>query len=186
MPRKRDAEAESHPACAIPGCTQPGAHKAPRSRTNVREYQWLCLEHVREFNRAWDYFDGMSSEEIEEFQRDAVTGHRPTWDREGSLRDAYKRYSAAMQDELRRFFYWGAPPDGKSGKEAEVRALTARERKALATMELDAPCSAAALKAHYRIMVKRYHPDLNPGNRAYEERFKQITAAYAYLAKCYE
>ena len=51
--------------CAWPGCTKKGEHKAPVSRDNLREYCYFCLEHVRIYNRAWNYYEGMSDSEVE-------------------------------------------------------------------------------------------------------------------------
>src|SRR3982750_631358 len=67
------------PACHVPGCTQPGEYKAPVSKDDLSTYTWFCLEHIREHNQRWDYFAGMDRDEIEDFLKDSVTGHRPTW-----------------------------------------------------------------------------------------------------------
>src|SRR5512132_2235321 len=66
-------------ACAWPGCEGEGHFRAPKSRQQLREFQWLCLEHVREFNRGWDYFAGMTQGDIDAHRRADVTWHRPTW-----------------------------------------------------------------------------------------------------------
>ena len=65
--------------CAFAGCDQPGLYRAPCGRERLREFQWLCLEHVREFNKGWDFFQGMSQAQIDRHRRDDVTWHRPTW-----------------------------------------------------------------------------------------------------------
>ena len=65
--------------CAWPGCDQRGRYRAPKARERLREFQWFCLEHIREFNRGWDYFQGMSQADIDGHRRADVTWHRPTW-----------------------------------------------------------------------------------------------------------
>jgi hypothetical protein len=66
-------------ACDWPDCGCPGEYRAPRSRTHLREFYHFCLDHVRAYNRAWDFFTGMSQPEIEAYMREDVTWHRPTW-----------------------------------------------------------------------------------------------------------
>ena len=76
----KDRRLRAHcPACDWPDCTAPATHRAPKGRLREREYWRFCLEHVREYNHAYNFFAGMSPEDIARFQRDAVVGHRPTW-----------------------------------------------------------------------------------------------------------
>lgn len=167
--------------CAMPGCAAPGEYKAPKSRDQLRDYQFLCLDHIREFNKSWDYFKGMQSGEIEDFIEDAVHGHRPTWQREDHVKRKYQHYTEQLREGVSQFFRWDS---AQNGKPARPR-LPARERRALAALELSEPCPPEQLKAQYRLLVKRYHPDLHPGDSLNEERFKAITGAYAYLLKMY-
>jgi hypothetical protein len=77
--KKSESIEPSGHRCNWAGCLNAGDFRAPRSRTNLREYQWFCEEHIVAFNKNWNYFEGMGEEEIYAFQRDATTGHRPTW-----------------------------------------------------------------------------------------------------------
>ena len=70
---------EEAPLCQWKGCTAAGMHRAPRGRGREGEYHLLCLDHVREFNASYNYFAGMSNAEVEAYQKDSLTGHRPTW-----------------------------------------------------------------------------------------------------------
>lgn len=158
------------PPCNTPGCREAGTYKAPKSRDKIEEYNWFCLEHIRERNKAWDYFAGMKSEEIEAFIQDAVTGHRPTWNREGRTRENYY----TLQDKLYEFLNLSKPVAPKP-------RIPAKTRKALAIMELEYNYSLKQLKASYRNLVKKYHPDTNSGDKNSEEKFKEITTAYKYL-----
>lgn len=182
MPKKKPLFPEAPGArCSISGCAQAGEFKAPKSRENLREYQWLCLDHVREFNKAWDYFKGMDVEEIESFRHDSLTGHRPTWERETHIRRKGSDFTSKLDEGLKRFFQW----DEADIRKAALKNLPARERRALATLELSAPLSATALKKHFRTLAKRTHPDLFPGDKDAEEKFKTINLAYQYLLKLY-
>ena len=67
------------PACEWPGCDGEATHRAPKGRMRENEYWRFCLEHVREYNHSYNYFAGMSDDEVARYQKDAVTGHRPTW-----------------------------------------------------------------------------------------------------------
>lgn len=176
MPRKTDyaphIAPEHAPPCHIDGCGERGAYKAPKSRERLHDYLWLCLEHVREHNKQWDYFAGMDGNDIEHFMRDAVIGHRPTWNRETGMRQPFQR----LQDALYEFMHAGH----KAPKPAPP--LSGKLRKALALMEMEYPYTTQELKAQYRAMVKKHHPDLNQGDKRSEEAFKKITAAYRALA----
>ncbi len=159
--------------CAVQGCTASGEHKAPSSHHLPEVYQYLCLEHVQEFNRAWDYFDGWSSSQIESFMHDAVYGHRTTW-KIGSQ-------PLFTSDMLRERFFrmlGEKPPPPK-------RRISHKEREALATLNLEPGATPLQVKAQYKKLVKKHHPDVNRGNKASEETFKRITAAYTLLVKLY-
>ena len=159
------------PACEAPGCGEPGVYKAPQSPTEPHQYRWLCLDHVREHNQKWDFFAGMSRDEIEHFMRDAVTGHRPTWSRESRIRQQHQK----LQDALYEFL----EPGRKAPRPAPP--ISGKLRKALAVMDMNYPYTARDLKARYRLLVKKHHPDVNRGNKASEEAFKKIAVAYHTL-----
>jgi hypothetical protein len=69
---------EEAPRCQWRGCSAAGLHRAPRGRGREGQYLLLCLDHVREFNASYNYFSGMSNAEVEAYQKDSLTGHRPT------------------------------------------------------------------------------------------------------------
>ena len=81
-PEKHETPAEH--ICDYPDCGEIAPHRAPRAPSDLRSYRWFCLDHVREYNRAWNFFEGWSRRDIEHFQRNDVTGHRPTWPVYGS------------------------------------------------------------------------------------------------------
>src|SRR5665213_2273548 len=73
-PRPTDA-----PACNWKGCANEATHRAPKGRQRENEYWRFCLQHVREYNHSYNYFAGMSDDAVTRYQKDAITGHRPTW-----------------------------------------------------------------------------------------------------------
>ena len=165
----------SAPCCHVAGCKEPGEYKAPTSKNSLGEYAWYCLDHIREYNQKWDYFKDMDRDEIEAFIKDATTGHRPTWSREGRIRHNNPQ---ALHDALYEFLHMGLKPVRKPHPSLPVKL-----RKALALMDMDYPYTQRDLKSHYRALVKKHHPDVNKGNKLEEEKFKQITAAHLLLSE---
>jgi len=157
--------------CEVEGCELEGEYKAPRSRTDLRDYRFLCLEHVREHNKQWDYFKGMNADEIEGFMKDAVTGHRPTWERGAAIPNASEKLYAAVGDFL----------TGGRRKTKDNPHLAPKIRKAIALFEIEYPFTMPTLKNKYKELVKRYHPDRNAGDKLAEEKFKAVASAYKLL-----
>lgn len=178
MPKRKKSESIEHSGhgCAWAGCAAPGDFKAPRSRNTVREYQWLCEDHIKEFNKKWNYFEGMSQDEIYAYQKDATTGHRPTWRMDQLGRDAERR----MEEAFGKLF-----GDGRGNYKANLPPISGKSRDALAQLDLEHPSDAERIKAQYRALVKKYHPDVNRGNTHAEETFKKITLAYHHLIAHY-
>jgi DnaJ-domain-containing protein 1 len=171
--------------CEHADCNELAEHKAPSTKQLPESFKLsprddydmerglrpqmltFCLAHVREYNRIWDFFEGMSSAEIDEFREDAMMGHRKA--RKDITSNTHEKlYQQAMN---MRF-----------GVDEEVRkapAVPESERDALITLGLSYPLSKKSLKAKYRELVKKYHPDR--AGKASEERFKQISQAYDLL-----
>jgi curved DNA-binding protein CbpA len=186
----KDRRLRGHaPCCEWPGCASPATHRAPKGRLREREYWRFCLTHVREYNHSYNFFAGMSTEDIARYQKDAVTGHRPTWKmgmaggRGRSGRSGAGRFHAdAADDPLGLFGEFGGAgrPDGER-RRTEARPVRNAERKALDTLGLDADASAQEVKTRFKLLVKRHHPDANGGDRSSEERLREIIQAYNYL-----
>ena len=164
--------------CDRAGCTGEGAHRVPKSRKELNEYIWLCLEHAREHNEHWDYFAGMSDREIERFRVESITGHRPTWPlgkRAANMRDGHN--SAARVDPYDLFSDVAERPRPRPPE----RKLTRLQIVALETLNLEQSATLQEIKARYKELVKRFHPDANGGDRGAEERLKQVIKAYGVL-----
>ncbi len=148
-----------------------GIYKAPKARNALHEYRFFCLDHVREHNKQWDYFSGMSAAEIEDFQKDAITGHRPTWERDIKVKNPQEKLYAAVDEFL----------NVGRRKTKAVPNISSKIRKALTILEMDYPYDLAMLKKHYKELVKRTHPDHHAGDKLAEEKFKAVTAAHKTL-----
>jgi hypothetical protein len=172
------ATAPSTPVCDMPGCTEPGEYRAPKDRS-LGSYYHFCLEHVRAYNKAWNYYADMSPEEIEAQVRTSTIWDRPTWRMGGggprridpaALDDPLGVFEAARQAEARR-----------AREAASPFTRDSQEARALRVLDLDWPVSREDLRARYLTLVKRHHPDANNGDKHAEERFKKVSEAYRVL-----
>jgi curved DNA-binding protein CbpA len=171
--------------CDHPDCNAPGEFRAPKGRNREGQYFCFCLDHVREYNQSYNYFNGMSDDDVARYQKDAVVGHRPTW-----TMGARRADGGAAADTDPEFF---VDPLGVMRSRAEAaRRKGARPEpqgprvgvaaaKALDTLGLDDTATPEAIRARYKELVKRLHPDANGGDRSREEKLREIIQAYKHL-----
>ncbi len=173
-------EAQGH--CARPGCDQPGEFRAPSGRRasfdGPGEWQWLCLDHVREFNTGYNYFSGMSSEEIE-----AAQTPYGGWDREtrafahvGSQPPKWSDFTDPLDAIGARFQRAESQQHRKDGRE-----LSETDRRSLRILGLGTDTDRRALRQRYADLVRRYHPDRNGGDRSHEKALQAVIEAYTQL-----
>jgi len=182
--RGRDDDRAREPgdiACDHMGCNRVGGHRAPKSRERANEYWHFCQEHASQYNRRWNYFSGMSDSELDEFQKAAEYGHRPTWTFRAAKTD---RLSAAMRNfqggkRADAFNLFGR--DGQVKQAPRERKLTRLQLISLEALALEETATAADIRARYAELVKRYHPDVNGGDRASEESLERVIRAYQTL-----
>jgi hypothetical protein len=160
-------------ACDSPGCTEAGEYRAPKSRRNLNDYHWFCLEHVRAYNSAWDYYKGMSTAEMEAQLRADTSWQLPSWPL-GHLGAA-----AWDEDVLRDPLHILRAGRVNRAKQAEAERPPPDLREPLATLGLSWPTTMDVVKTRYKELAKRHHPDANGGSRDAEERLKTINIAYA-------
>jgi len=179
---KQQPASSGHVRCDHPGCAETGAFRAPMGRLREGEYYCFCLDHVREYNASYNYFNGMSADAVADYQRDAVVGHRPTWSM------GVKRAGRGFREEgddpsqcddplgiFRQNRHDRAP---ESPKKPRYGLATL---KALDQLGLDENADSTTIKARYKDMVKRLHPDANGGDRSTEDKLREIIRAYNYL-----
>ncbi len=189
--RTEPAREERHPLCQWKGCKAVGDHRAPRGRGQDGKYYLFCLEHVRQYNAAYNYFDGMNDTEVQDFQKDAMTGHRPTW----KVGVNAKAPGTAPPQE--------APPTDTAGvgfRTLDPHAFFARrakaareqpasnrrqlkplEKKSLQTLDLPGEATRVEIKSRFKELVKIYHPDANGGDARSGEKLREIIQAYNFL-----
>lgn len=191
-PRKRRArfyEPEPPPQpthCQHPDCSQPGIYRAPKSRDHLNEYFWFCLDHVRDYNKAWDYYAGMNESEIERHVRNDLVGGRPTWPlgKWGAHGPRGRTYTASefIPDDVAEALDGAKQARNQRQREALRRnSRLSKEDQALAVLDLTAPVTMEEIRTRYRALVKRLHPDANGGDKSAEERLKVVNLAYGTL-----
>lgn len=169
--------------CTVPGCPDAGEFRAPNPYAEARgdappEWQWLCLDHVRDFNSGYNYFDGMSREEIELAQM-PLSG----WARET------RAFSHGGADAPPRWTDFSDPLDAISSRFRTATAdvsdprFSAEDRQALKTLGLDDTADRTALRTAYSALVRRYHPDRNGGDRSFEKKLQAVVEAYQRLRR---
>jgi hypothetical protein len=171
--------------CEHPGCSRPGDHRAPKGRGRENEYWHFCLEHVRAYNQSYNYFNGMSDDAVARFQKEAVLGHRPTWamgvNAAGRARRGANGFPEADVNAGDPFEVFGARAFTAREPEEVKPRLSRPALEALETLGLDEGVDAPTIKARYKLLVKRFHPDANGGDRSYEARLQAIIRAYNTL-----
>jgi hypothetical protein len=175
--------------CQAPGCDEAGQFRAPGSRgpgfDGPGEHLWFCLDHVREFNARYNFFTGMSADEIvaaqhpaagwangsstRTFRPDAGVGGAPRWADFSDPLDAIGARAHAIRQ--------------RAAKGAESFRFTPGERAALTTLDLAPDIDLRALRKRYSVLVRRYHPDRNGGDRSHEARLTRVVEAYQLLRR---
>ncbi len=171
--------------CDHPGCNAAGSSRAPKSRDLLDEHYWFCQPHAAEYNRSWNFFAGMTDEQIRRRQTDeSFTGGRPTWTFSAG-RGSREAAAAASRGFFRDAF--GVFGRDKAPTEAERAAYDKKlgrlERNALADLDLDATADAATIRRRYTELLKRCHPDANGGDRSTEHKLQRVIKAFRTLRK---
>lgn len=174
--------------CEMQGCIEKGEYKAPKHR-GLNEYYYFCLDHVREYNKAWNYFSGMSDQEVNDHLLKSLHGFRPTW-KYGVNGSA----TEALRDKIWQNYHFTDEPPPKEhfasnghykGQDHGISAFSP-EFQALAIMGLSPPVTPLAIKTRYKELAKKHHPDLNKGSPESEELLKQINMAYTILKAAFD
>ena len=166
--------------CAVPGCTAPGEFKAPLQAANFDgpgSWRFLCLDHVREHNARYNFFQGMSPEEITQAQHPLAGWERPS-----------RRFSDGA-DPPPRWSDFADPLDAISGRFGHIRErakpsrFSKPEQRALSVLGLGEDAGRHEVRQRYSGLVRRYHPDKNGGDRTHEAKLREVIEAYQLLRK---
>lgn len=179
---RRAKKAKEPETCEWAGCDKTGGYRAPKGRDHEGKYHNFCLDHVREYNKSYNYFAGMQDDDVADYQRSASVGHRPTWN-VGVNRNGQAEGKPAWTDAfIDPFGVFGpANPGAANQTTPENRPLGNFARRSFDTLDLEGTETGTQIKARYKELVKRHHPDANGGDRSLEDRLREIIQAYNYL-----
>jgi DnaJ domain len=175
--RRRKADG---PDCQWAGCKEKATHRAPKGRGRDKDYWRFCLAHVREYNQSYNFFKGMSDAAVMAYQKDALTGHRPTW-KMGTGKATMRPDWHSFGGQADTFGLFGAGVRAEQRARAETRPIRNAERKALDRLGLDVGATPQQVKVRFKALVKQFHPDANGGDRSTEDRLVEVIQSYNYL-----
>ena len=174
-------EKKHYKVCDSPKCKEKGEYRAPKSRVMLNEYFYFCLNHIKEYNKSWDFYKGMSVEQIESSMRSDTFWDRPSWPLKNSFKNIFDEFNEYIEDFVKN------DDDKINDKYFKNKLLdenlTIEEAKALKELDLKMPISLEKIKKNYKKLVKIFHPDVNGNNKDAEEKFKQINESYKLLLK---
>jgi len=188
--RKKEQDAgPATPTCQWDGCEKAGVHRAPVGRNAEGQFFLFCFEHVKEYNKGYNYFSGLSDNEIARYQKEAITGHRPTWTvgvnkaaRNSPLHSTLRSGTAGTHSQVKDPFGFVGQSRGAGARfQPQARKLKSLDAKAFDTLGLPENSSASEIKSRYKELVKKHHPDANGGDRGSEDRFRAVIQAYQLL-----
>ena len=168
--------------CDKNDCNNEGKFKAPKSRVLLNQYYYFCLEHIKEYNKSWDFYKGLSVNQIENSMREDIIWNRPSWPLKGNYHKVMDQINNFLNEEI----------DGLNQNKQENKYfrnklidenLTKDESQALELLNLKLPLSLDKIKKNYKKLVKIFHPDVNGNNKIAEEKFKEINKSYKTLLK---
>lgn len=168
----------------MPSCGAAGEHRAPKDRS-LSDYYHFCMDHAREYNKAWNFFEGMSTHDVEEHIYNSMYGDRPTWKYgvNGNAEEALYHQAWKMEHGED-----SEPPPNKEQRQRDSigESQHSKEYEAMAIMGLEPPLTFEAIKLKYRSLAMKHHPDRNRGCQKSEELLKTINMAYTILKLAYE
>jgi len=167
--------------CASNNCSKKGEYRAPKSRVMLNEYFYFCLEHIKEYNKSWDFYKGMSVEQIENSMRSDTFWDRPSWPLKKSLKNYFDEFNEYVEDFVKRED--DKINDNYFKNKLIDESLTLEEAGALKELDIKMPISIEKIKKNYKKLVKIFHPDVNGNNKKAEDKFKKINESYKLLLK---
>ena len=158
--------------CSSPDCKETGVYPAPKSRDNLREYVYFCINCIRDFNKSWNYFAGLSEKELEVEIRKSVTWDRPSW------KFGTKNLNRDFEEAFKVF-------NGQK-KLVKEKIVDKKLESCFNILGLDSNCNLREVKSRYKILAKKWHPDVqNEKNSNNKDKFITITNAYKTILKSY-
>ena len=178
--RHRSEQAELFKICEWSKCSDEGTHRAPKSRSELNSFLWFCISHAREYNKSWNYYEGMSDDDVEEDVRKDTVWQRPTW-RLGTNDPANLESVVnfnSIHDPFDILHNMRPKFDTHSANEF---IYSSEQFRALAIFGLERPGNISNIKQRYKELVKRYHPDAKGLDANSDEKIKDVNQAYKIL-----
>lgn len=190
---KKHLASQKKNICEHPPCKNAATHTSPKAAQakHVKEYYHLCREHAQEYNQKWNFFDGCSDDFVQNFYEDSLLGLRPTWSM-GNLKGTAR--SGNQRPRAGNFFQWQDPfdifPEQEKAQEPpqkpSVQSPLYAVQKACEQLKINFPPLFPEAKKQFKILVKKYHPDVNPNNPHAEDMLKKILEAFKEIEKYHE
>ena len=165
--------------CDWNNCRNTGEYKAPVEKDNSKDFKLLCLEHIKEFNKNWNYFLGMSDQQIYEFIKSDMTWHKPTQSFSSSDNFFKTLWKSALKDEIDKIKFT------KDFNHIKEFKFNHNDIKAFSVLGISIGLKWKKIQEKFKKLVKKFHPDMNAGNKKYEDKLKVITLAYTQLKNTY-
>ncbi len=172
-------EKTSFKKCDKVDCNEKGKFKAPKSRILLNEYYFFCLEHIKEYNKSWDFYKGLSVNQIESSMREDIIWNRPSWPLKGNPYKVIEQINNFFSEDIEHLNYENK--DSYFKNKLIDENLTEEEDKALSILSLKLPLTLEKIKKNYKKLVKIFHPDVNGNNKDKENKFKDINNSYKIL-----
>ena len=163
--------------CDWNNCFEEGSYKAPIEKDNSKKYRLLCLNQIKEFNKNWNYFEGMDDKQINEFIKSDMTWHKSTQSFSSSDNFFKVLWNNALREDLNKYKI--------NGQFDPTNKFNHNDVKAFDIHGLSIGIKRKIIKEKFKKLVKKYHPDMNAGNKKYEDKLKVITLAYTQLKNTY-
>ena len=165
--------------CAWENCFEIGEYRAPTEKDNSKKYKLLCLIHIKEFNKNWNYFSDMNESEIFDFLKSDMTWHKPTQSFSSSDNFFKILWNNALKDDLKSANFINKQNNLKKFK------FNNNDIKAFSVLGISVGLKWSKVQEKFKKLVKKFHPDMNAGNKKYEDKLKVITLAYTQLKNTY-
>ena len=165
--------------CDWNNCKEIGEFKAPIEKDNSKNFRLLCLNHIKEFNKNWNYFSDMNESEIFDFLKSDMTWHKPTQGFSSSDNFFKILWNNALKDDLKSANFINKQNNLKKFK------FNNNDIKAFSVLGISVGLKWSKVQEKFKKLVKKFHPDMNAGNKKYEDKLKVITLAYTQLKNTY-
>ena len=165
--------------CDWNNCFEEAYYKAPVEKDNSKKYRMLCLNHVKEFNKNWNYFEGMDDNQIYEFVKSDMTWHKPTQSFTSSDNFFKILWNNVLKDDINK-----SKLNSHFDHMSKFR-FNNNDVKAFSILGISVGIKWEKVQEKFKKLVKKFHPDMNAGNKKYEDKLKIITLAYTQLKNTY-